>query len=133
MNKVSSTISPTIGIPGIIELSLKTEFANLIDITTKVDKRTEYRSQSSVEYKPEMLQIKRVVTKTIRVGGTTASETEERFIQSVPVDQHLDDAALHEKARVYISRNYGDQVSGSTARIVGNGTIFQAFGCFKRK
>ena len=110
--------------------SLKTQWSNAIEETSQVEGSKEVFDESTTIFKEGFLQIRRDVTKVVKIGTNTAIVKEVKWVDSVPVDDHQTGEQLRERATKYIEAEYGHKQNNESARIVGKyGHIFEMETC----
>jgi len=127
-NKVAKTdkiaVESSIGFK-LLTASLKTEWTKSIEETSQVEGSREEFDQSTTVFKEGFLQIKRTVTRTVRIGSNSAKVEEVKYVDSVPIDENQTPEQLNECAGKYIEAEYGHK-QNDNAKIVGKyGNIFE--------
>ena len=83
-------------------------YSKLTEDVENTESYSETEKAASTKFNPDFLQIVRETTTTLSINGDSASTSEKRFVDSIPLENTIGPKELRQKAVDYMAFNYGD-------------------------
>jgi len=125
--KYSSSVSLQAGIsiPDVVDFSAKASEAFSDAHSLTIAKKWSNYNETTIEtdFNPKFAQLVREVKTTITINGRKGSVTEEKYIDSIPLDKLLSPSQLEERSKKWLYKKFRDDTSNI------NGAVYTAEKC----